>query len=498
MNAAVFSTGFTFFYWEHFGDKSQKRRVQNERNINDYGGHTQFELFISKSKYQSIKEEVLSNTDSEVGIEEYNCIRVKAEQYMTTQRVKSMRAEKNDCDDTINYDIEEDAPITISHLKSLLFYTDFNKLSASFTRTFRRVFAGEALESVKQRNMCYYWMSKLIIETVNCFGTNGWVREGGESGPFFTGMGVVISVPSFRIRLCGPVSTSKEILVAQNFAKDNGIILELNNQTDHETKNLRFFNVSWLSKYSEENERIFVHGQWSIEISSIRLTANWNNFGNFFGPLSKFDAAISGGSVGAVQGFSAKDRDMIRLLFAEDTSLPKYISDTFKMFRFHKKTICIDLEQLIGYGGWNKGYPSALQELIVGKVYKGGSEDSDNIFYEEFEDNRNLLKSELVNLFPNLTDIVLQCTQWRGNSSYQFSLFGILDMLNQRRRNKIKVSLYGVWKDWKEDSGDRRSWLYYVYSKISSALKKKYKKIKITLQETKDNYDNRQDLLVFL
>ena len=170
-----------------------------------------------------------------------------------------MRAEKNKNDDSINYDIEKYEPITISHIKSVSFYTDFSKLSSSFTRTFRRIEAGEALESVKQRNSSFYWMSKFIIETVNCFGTNGestWnsrtrkleFLNGCESGPFFTGINAVITVPSFRIRLAGPTSTTKELSVAHNFAKDKGIILELNNQTDSQTKNLKCFNC-FISKY---------------------------------------------------------------------------------------------------------------------------------------------------------------------------------------------------------------------------------------------------------
>ncbi len=55
----MLSTGFSFFYWKHFGDENQKRRIQHYRNRNDYGGFTQFELFIEKSKFSDLKQEIL-------------------------------------------------------------------------------------------------------------------------------------------------------------------------------------------------------------------------------------------------------------------------------------------------------------------------------------------------------------------------------------------------------------------------------------------------------
>eukprot|EP01084_Bolivina_argentea_P222838 377145_1 len=279
----AFSTGFSFFYWSHFGAKDEERRIEIEENRNDYGGYSQVELFIEKGKYLSLKEEILSNNDNEVGIKEYNSIIIKTKQYMETERVKEMKCDfdEDGWDDVINFEIKQGTQVSQSHIASLLFYTDFSQLSTSFSRTFRRVEAGESIDGVKQRNMCYWWMSKFIIEAVNCFGINGDTDESGESGPFFCGLGIVINVPSFRIRLTGPTSTSKEIIVAQNFAKDNGIILQLNNQVDGLTKYLKMFNVSFMSRYKEENERIFIHGQYSIEISSIRLTSNWNNFSKF-------------------------------------------------------------------------------------------------------------------------------------------------------------------------------------------------------------------------
>ncbi len=55
--------------------------------------------------------------------------------------------------------------------------------------------------------------------------------------------------------------------------------------------------------------------------------------------------------------------------------------------------------------------------------YDGGVDDRDNISYSDFKDQTNLVRKELINLFPNLTHIVFECTSYNGTSSYQLSLF---------------------------------------------------------------------------
>ena len=178
---------------------------------------------------------------------------------------------------------------------------------------------------------------------------------------------------------------------------------------------------------------------------------------------------------------------MMRLLFEEDQSLPQYIIDTFQMFRFHKKSISLNLFYIN-----KRGFPSPLQDLIMEKVSRDGQDDKE---FAEYKDNTNLLKYSLVDSFPNLSEIVLDCTDYDGGNSYQFSLFGICDILMKMKRNKAKVSLYGVCKG-EEYNNDRRSWLFDVYSKISSDLKEKYTTIQMSIREVKNSEGHRTDLLV--
>ncbi len=74
------------------------------------------------------------------------------------------------------------------------------------------------------------------------------------SGPFYCGMNILMNMPCFNIRLCSPTSTSKKIEVATKFSGPNGIIIHFNNPWTYQYQYLRGFNVSWLSRYGEEDE----------------------------------------------------------------------------------------------------------------------------------------------------------------------------------------------------------------------------------------------------
>eukprot|EP01084_Bolivina_argentea_P060463 110472_1 len=87
--------------------------------------------------------------------------------------------------------------------------------------------------------------------------SHDWNPRGEEPSSFFCGLSLVLNIPSFAIYLSGPCSTSKNIVIAINFADRDGMILELiNNEPGCCQQN--YFDCSWISNYSEENERLFM------------------------------------------------------------------------------------------------------------------------------------------------------------------------------------------------------------------------------------------------
>ena len=103
-------------------------------------------------------------------------------------------------------------------------------------------------------------MSRLLRETVAAYGYNNASKYDDDSqqplgGPFFCGMSRVMTLPQFAIRLFSPTSTSCKIAVAVNFSGHQGIIVEFMTGQEYNAASLRGLDLSWISRFKEEDER---------------------------------------------------------------------------------------------------------------------------------------------------------------------------------------------------------------------------------------------------
>ena len=217
-------------------------------NADNLGGHTEQELYVEKV-FADYKSEILAHID----IKTYErLIQQKVISLMNSYRVKNMKAYKEGWDGAIK---KNDA-LSMNHLISLILYTDLSAYCSNFSSTFRKCTRYETLESIKARNAKYWWQSKFIREAVRCYGYDTQSKSGygynKETGPFYSGVDVVLCVEEFSMRLRGPTSTSKHIEVALNFSKRSGIILSLNNDGSKYSDRLPFINASWFSRYPDE------------------------------------------------------------------------------------------------------------------------------------------------------------------------------------------------------------------------------------------------------
>ena len=79
------------------------------------------------------------------------------------------------------------------------------------------------------------------------------------TGPYYCGMNSLMTLPSFNIRLCGPISTSVQMEVALKFSKRSGIVMELDTPLKGgQYSHLHGFNASWISEFPEEDERYVI------------------------------------------------------------------------------------------------------------------------------------------------------------------------------------------------------------------------------------------------
>eukprot|EP01084_Bolivina_argentea_P152271 265651_1 len=140
----------------------------------------------------------------------------------------------------------------------------------------------EPVRSVKERNRKYYQISKKLREVIQYYGIDNYCScNGKEVGPFFTGISFIMYVPEFCIRLNGPNSTTRHKEIAIRFATRDGMLIKLNNKysvADGEP----FFDVSWLSAYAEEEERIFIGGRWKMQLQTIIIIETSDDYENFF------------------------------------------------------------------------------------------------------------------------------------------------------------------------------------------------------------------------
>ena len=254
VSSSSFSVGVRFYYWFKYKSMENVQDSSEIPNFIDHSGYDIKDLYV-KRKYQTLKEEILNYNYINVWHYQHE-IAPKAAAYHNTAYARSIKAKfqtsLSDNKVPLYYGIYREK-ITISHLMSVILYCDYSKLSADFSSTFRKNGAFDTLHNMKARNSRYYWMSKLLRETVEIFGE---CRNDGLLGPFFSGLSMVISIPNFFLRLYSPTSTSVHIEVAMKFSGDNGIIMKLDNPSGNDQcKFLRGFNCSWISRYKEEDER---------------------------------------------------------------------------------------------------------------------------------------------------------------------------------------------------------------------------------------------------
>ena len=147
---------------------------------------------------------------------------------------------------------KEQELLCVDELISIILYTDYSELSSHFTSSFRKRWAYESIQATINRHQHYYWMGKYLRNAVNKYGQE--FESGDLCGPFYCGMSRVMPMPEFSMRLFSPTSTSCHIEVAIKFSGSEGLIIEFNNNRGIGTY-LKGLDVSWISRFKEEDER---------------------------------------------------------------------------------------------------------------------------------------------------------------------------------------------------------------------------------------------------
>eukprot|EP01084_Bolivina_argentea_P054605 100134_1 len=464
MRSESFSIGIRFYYWPYY---KVIKKLPNEQafNLNNHSGYNVCDLMI-KQRYSSFKEEISNYKHFDMSI--YPDLVIKVNSYKDTDIVKQTKAHPKDSKSymELHYDIPKDTILSYSNLLSLILYCDYTELSTDFSASFRKRKAFELLISVKNRNSHYFWLSKILRETVELYGgsSHGDGYHGGEentlNGPFYCGMSWEMTLSEFNIRLNSPTSTSSQINVAIKFAGNKGIIMMLDTpQGDSNYMFLRCFNCNWISRYKEEDERLFFGGLWRIKVETVILRRTKQNFSLFIQSLYYFDCIVSGADT--IPQLNAKHKRIIKSLInskiemKSSLKLDDYVNKTFECFTQNKQQIILTFHRI------NEQADKEITDLIMYKLKKNEEDESIKDINEINE--TNLFRKEIFILLPNVTRVVISSTRWNGYATYSFSLLKLLDLIESTGLKQVVVKAVRL--------RDEDTWITLLWSSLESYAK---------------------------
>eukprot|EP01083_Nonionella_stella_P167178 561167_1 len=163
------------------------------------------------------------------------------------------------------YNIIRNKPIGVRHLLAIVIYTDCSAFCTVFRSTFRMVHANESEESVTKRHCQLYFYSRFIYEALEYFGNEMPKRLG-----VYHGLNCVMFFNRFTAWFNQPISTTNSLAAAYQFADSTGIILKFKRvQGSNSSMIPKYLNVSWLSAYPNEDEKLFYGKHVVFEIYDI-------------------------------------------------------------------------------------------------------------------------------------------------------------------------------------------------------------------------------------
>eukprot|EP01084_Bolivina_argentea_P163618 284606_1 len=454
--------GVLFWYWIWY-----KHRVCTDN-----------EAYIDP-KYENLKEELLMQKHD---FKHWQHILKKSVLLLGLESIRNIKAANRD--EELHYDIFRDTPLQQSNLQALIIWFEFNDINESFTNTFVPIETNEPQSNIAQRHRKFYHLAKTLRETVQYYG------ETRNKGPFYMSLDTNISIPSFSLTFNSPRSVSMDYHKVNRGCKDYGVMLQLNNDIDYESRNhFRCFKRFWRH---DGNEYLFFDPKYAIRLGvTIKMTKidNKNKKKEFSNKcLYLLDCMLSG--INMEGAFIQSKQDDIKTLahlvayeFEESVKqiYPSYIYETFHSFCVSKMEITTDINMLNLYFG------KEMRDLLFYPVIEDDDKPSNN------NEKKNLFKSKLLKLFPNLKQITLVTTSTDGSDSYSLSPGHVLEVLNginvpELRKITIKASSD---VDYVHSFITADSWLDKLWQQQSLSLQTLF-----SSKQWKVSFDSKKHLLL--
>merc|ERR1712228_856694 len=211
-----------------------------------------------------------------------------------------------------------------------------------------------------------------------------------------------------------------------------------NNDSHGDEDALRSFNVSFISRYPSEDERLFIGGFYRIRVQSIKLLKTKQNFAQFIAPLYYLDCMVTAKSFDPVWGETKPGKNAkgiidhlfkYKLAQKPELKMDSYLYETFDGYTRNKEHIQIYLDDL------SKAKQS-MRKLIIHSIEEGKK------FFRADNDKTNLLKNDICAIFPNIKTVYIAA------GFYSFSLIGFLSVLQASEWQNVTIRGWWMSKLW--------------------------------------------------
>merc|ERR1712228_582533 len=229
----------------------------------------------------------------------------------------------------------------------------------------------------------------------------------------------------------------KQISVAIKFSGPKGVVLTFDNPSNNsQYKFLRGWDCSWIGRFGkEEDERLFFGGFLRIKVVNLRLIETNENMKQFVSAIFYFDLLLTAASLEDVKkhknDFFIIEALMNHSLKKEtNVTLPPFICDCFQAFTQNKKEMIFRFNYLHEFG--DKRIKNLLFHSLDQRRF-------DKEFKRNDVDQNNLIRLEMLSLFPNIKTLIIHSTNWNGSDSFSFSLMALLNVISQCNVNQIVI-----------------------------------------------------------
>ena len=209
VRASMYSAGFRYFYWSFYKNNELEINQLSKRNREGNKGYKLKDWYIPK-KYENLKDEALNNKIARFTLHQFDVTLCKAKEKLTAwnndENARKLIAVRSTAMWWKPYGMKKDQPISVQHIQSLLFYTNFTEQCYHFGTTYRKMSELESDESLKERHGEVAIWGRLLRETVEIYGAHlPYIRPDLR---FYHGVSEELYFESTSIKLCGPTSTT--------------------------------------------------------------------------------------------------------------------------------------------------------------------------------------------------------------------------------------------------------------------------------------------------